>query len=171
MEKNKELALELRNIFNECDSYYNLYDLFNNLVDYDENENDNRTVENFLNHYKTKKMLEWYDKNIDESEYYPCTIETPHFIYGNDFIVCLALLYIDSEKYFNLIFFNDESEFTEIISSYFSWGAFVEYDFQSEEEETAWYEYFDENDSVDDDIWENRKEWLENYRKERKNGK
>ena len=49
MEK-KDLAVELRNIFNGCDSYYNLYDLFNNLVDYDENENDNRTVENVLNH-------------------------------------------------------------------------------------------------------------------------
>lgn len=169
MEKKKELALELRNIFNGCESYYNLYDLFNNLVDYDENENDNRTVENFLNHYKTKKMFEWYNKNIYESKYYPCTIETPHFIYGNDFTVCLALLYIDSDKYFELIFLNDKSEFTELINSYFNWGAFVEYDFQSEEEEEAWYDYFNENDSIDDKIWENRKEWLENYRKEKKN--
>ena len=114
-------------------------------------------------------MFEWYNKNIDESKYYPCTIETPHFIYGNDFTVCLALLYIDSDKYFRLIFLNDESEFTEIIDSFFNWGAFVEYDFQSEEEETAWYDYFNENDSVENNVWETRKEWLEQYRKEKKN--
>ncbi|MBO7226574.1 MAG: hypothetical protein J6V33_03205 [Bacteroidales bacterium] len=167
--ENKDLALELRNIFNGCDSYHNLYDLFDNLVDYDVNENDNRSVENFLNHYKTKEMFEWYEKNIYQSKYYPCTIETPNFVYGNNFTVCLALLYIDSDEYFKLTFLNDKSEFTEEINSFYNMGDIVDYDFQSEEEETAWYEYFDENDSFDDNIWENRKEWLENYRKEKQN--
>ena len=170
MTENKDLALELRNIFNECDSYYNLYDLFDNLVDCDENENDYRTVENFLNHYKTKEMFDWYNKNIYESEYYPCTIETPHFIYGNNFTVCLALLYIDSDKYFELTFLNDKSEFTEIINSYYNKGGFVEYDFNSEEEENAYNEYLNEGVFFSK-IEENRKEWLENYRKEKQNEK
>lgn len=168
MTENKDLALELRNIFNGCDSYYNLYDLFDNLVDYEENENDNRTVENFLNHYKTKKMFEWYEKNVYQSKYYPCTIETPNFIYGNNFTVCLALLYIDSDKYFELTFLNDKSEFTEIINSYYTKGVFVEYDFNSEEEENAYHSYLNEGDFFSK-IEDNRKEWLENYRKEKQN--
>lgn len=165
-DEEKDLALELRNIFNGCDSYRNLYDLFDNLVD--DNENDNRSVENFLNHYKTKEMFEWYEKNVYQSKYYPCTIETPNFVYGNNFTVCLALLYIDSDKYFELMFLNDKSEFTEEINSFYNMGDFVEYDFQSEEEENAYYEYLNEGDFFSK-IEENKKEWLEQYRKEHKN--
>lgn len=165
----KDLVSELRNIFKECESYYNLYELFNNLVDYDENENDNRTVENFLNHYKTKEMFEWYNKNIYQSEYYPCTIETEHYIYGNDFTICLALLYIDSDKYFELVYLNFDSELTSLIIEHNGWmGTYVEYDFQSEAEENAWYDYLNEGDFL---IEENKKEWLEQYRKEKQNGK
>ena len=171
MEKDK---INLEEIFCGCKGYYDLYDLFNNLVDYTENENDERTVENFLNHYETKRCQEWYERNVVEN---PFTIETEYSVLGNEFCVCCALMFIDPKKYFEAVHFNENCYNSMMIYLNATTLTYIEYNFQSEEEEKAWNEYEHQEfvkrckgeENNWDNTWKRRKEWLEKYRKEHKN--
>ena len=162
---------QLREVFESCKSYHDLNDLFENLVPYEDNE---RTLDNFLNHYQTKRFQEWYSRNVAEN---PFIIETEHTILGNEFCVCCALMFIDSSKYFEAVHFNENCYNSMMIYLNATSLTYIEYDFQSEEEETAWYEYEHKEFVKDcggeennwDNVWKSRKEWLENYRKEHKN--
>jgi hypothetical protein len=110
-------------------------------------------------------LQKWYDKNVLQN---PFVIETEHIILGNEFCMCCALMFIDSKKYFEAIHF-DENAYNSMMIYYNGWmGDYVEYDFQSEEEEKAWYEYLNEGNFFSK-IEKKRKEWLENYRKEKQN--
>ena len=174
MSKNEIKNLEqLREVFESCNSYHDLNDVFENLVPYEDNE---RTLENFLNHYETKRLQKWYDTNVSQN---PFIIGTEHTILGNEFCMCCVLMFIDSKKYFEAIHF-DENAYNSMMIYYNGWvGDYVDYDFQSEEEEKAWYEYEHQEFEKDcrgeennyDNVWETRKEWLEQYRKEHKNEK
>lgn len=166
----KLLNLELKT----TTKYYDLYDLFNNLVDYTKNENDERTVENFLKHHKTKKVF----NHIYNSEYNEHIIEGETTVVGDDLAVCCALVFIDADKYINSLVCTTNIEInTELFNIYNddTLEYNLMYRFASEDEEDAWKEHTDikiniENVDVDDvfdDEYINN--WIENYRKEKKN--
>lgn len=186
MEKNKKLieqrelektqrVEELNRVLSSVNKYYDLYDLFNELIDYNNDENDEVTVENFLNHHKTKEVFDYIDK------WFRCNkhiIETENTVVGDDLAVCCALMFIDTDKYLTDLITSTPLEIDTHLFSYyqcFNGDYNLMYLFKSKEEEDAWNEHCNfkmnvENIDIDeiyDDEYINN--WLENYRKEHKN--